>query len=519
MCPAVTATPPPRESCRRSGNGTHLDPLEPIVLLVPDPKNDDDYKRWAEQIGKPSDLGVHLQVGISYSDRPGPHVVATGVVGVPRPPEDDLERQMLAQKVADLVEAPDEAVFVFMGLIHWLLVKGGPFEVELTDRRQIRELQEGEISNRVSLSDAGPLSAPVFRASFPETETWEREYRSNRYLRFESRAALSQRYQDLLTNVTVLTDDGHVDLTQEKHWHELFRHVVVEMFIRGEPPVPHNLDPSVAPAILFPDADLCARAAEAVTRFSFPGPYLVKYGNADNMRRLYDCGDVYLQPASSYRDPNHNQAVLDQELALVYQLVVANHGEFLKSDEVFANPHVFDAPDHRVLPLFRAPDAARNHVACVESHGPDAWLYCLSTLLAPRLFSDFNADACVVLRRDRFEARMCDALRPSVGQKVFAHGPIHYTDPTGAYAEPFQPPEVHYAYGPSDDPNQGLFQPFGPNGQLLRPPPVHFGKTFRFAYQREYRFVSYPSQPTERLETPLTLTLGPLDDIAEILVL
>ena len=82
------------------------------MLLVPDNKNEDHYKRWAEQIGKPSELGVYLQVGISYSDRPGPHVVAAGLVGVPRPPEDDLERHMLAQKVADLVEAPDAAVFV-----------------------------------------------------------------------------------------------------------------------------------------------------------------------------------------------------------------------------------------------------------------------------------------------------------------------------------------------------------------------------------------------------------------------
>ena len=490
-----------------------------MALLVPDNKTDEDYKRWAEQIGKPSELGVHLQVGISYSDRPGPHVVAEGVVGVPRPPEDDLERQMLAQKVADLVEAPDAAVFVFMGLMRWRLVKGGPFEVELTARRQIRELEEGEVSTQVSFSGPGPMSAPVFLASFAETKGWERQYRANRYLRFESRAALNQRYQDLLTNITILTDDGHVDLTQEKHWHEFFRHVVVEMFIRGEPPVPHNLDPSVAPAILFPDTELCARAAEAVSRVSFRGPYLVKYGKADHMLRLYECGDVYLQPASAYRDPNHNQAVHDQELTLHHQCVVANGAGFLASDDVCANPHILEEPGHRVLPLFRASDAARDQVTCMESYGPDAWLYCLSTLLAPRLFSDFNADACVILRRDQFETRMCDALRPLTGQKVFAHGPIHYTDPLGAYAERLQRPDVHIGYGASDDPAQGPFQPFGPKGQLLRPPPVHFSKTFRFAYQREYRFVSYPSQATERLDSDLSLTLGALDDIAELLVL
>ena len=91
-----------------------------MVLLVPNNKTEDDYKQWGEKIGMPSELGVHLQVGISYSDRPGPpHVVAEGIVGVPRPPEDDLERTMLAQKLADLVESPDIAIFVFSGLMRW----------------------------------------------------------------------------------------------------------------------------------------------------------------------------------------------------------------------------------------------------------------------------------------------------------------------------------------------------------------------------------------------------------------
>ena len=134
----------------------------------------------------------------------------------------------------------------------------------------------------MSFSGPGPIERTLY---FALGVSRERQYPDTS----GSRAALNQRYQDLLTNITILRDDGHVDLTQEKHWHEFFRHVVptaVEMFIRGEPPVPHNLDPSVAPAILFPDAELCARAAEAVSRVSFRGPYLVKYGKADHVRRL-----------------------------------------------------------------------------------------------------------------------------------------------------------------------------------------------------------------------------------------
>ena len=490
-----------------------------MVLLVPDNKSEDDYSRWSAQIGKPSDLGVQLQVAISYSDRPGPHVVATGIVGVPRPPENDLERQMLADKVADLVETPDIAVFQFTGLLRWRLVKGGPFGIELTESRQVRELDKSEVSNRVSISGPGPMNEPVFRTKFPESNDWERECKANRYLRFESRAGLNQRYQDLLINITILADDGQIGLTQEKHWHQLFRHVVAEMFIRGEPPVPHNFDPSIAPAILFPDPELCERAAEATAAIKAQGPYLVKYGKAADMARLFDRGEVYLQPASAYRDADHNQAIYDQELSLLHYCVVAKDEGFLKSGDVCTNPDVLQAPGHRVLPLFRASDAERDEVTCMESYGPDAWLYCMSTLLAPRLFSDFDADACVVLRRDEFESRICSALRSLAGKKVFAHGQVQYIDPFGAYAEQPRPPQVHISYGASPNPEAKQFAPFGRDGELLRPPHIHFNKTFRYAYQSEYRFVSYPPQPTERLNVPITLTLGALHDIGQLIVL
>ena len=189
------------------------------MLLVPDNKTEEDYGHWSRQIGKQSELGVQLQVAISYSDRSGPHVVATGTVGVPRSPEDDLERQLLATKIADLIEAPGIAIFSFLGLLWWRLVKGGPFQVELTETRQLRQLDESEVSNSVSMSGPGPMSEPVFRAEFPESHDWAREYADNRYLRFDTRIGLNQRYHDLITNITVLTHTGQVTLTEEKLWH------------------------------------------------------------------------------------------------------------------------------------------------------------------------------------------------------------------------------------------------------------------------------------------------------------
>ena len=489
------------------------------MLLVPDNKTEEDYSHWSRQIGKPSELGVQLQVAISYSDRSGPHVVATGTVGVPRPPEDDFERQLLATKIADLVEAPDIAIFSFFGLLWWRVVEGGPFEVDLTERRQVRQLDESEVSNRVSISGPGPMNEPVFRAEFPESDDWAREYADNRYLRFETRISLNQRYQELVTNITVLTHTGQVTLTQEKLWHRLFKHVVIEMFRRGEPPVSHNFHPSVAPAILFPDKELCTRAAAAVASVEMQGPILVKYGKVDHMRHLYERGELHVTPASAFADPGHNQAVRDHELSLVRYGVVASDAGFLKARDVNENPDVMREPDHRFVPLFHSRKAQHDEVTCFESYGPDAWMYCMSELLAPRLFSDFGADACVVVHRDAFEARVCDALRPPTGNKVFAHGPVHYIDPIGAYSQPRRPPQVHISFVPQSEDRAQRDQPFGPDGQLMRPPEVHFSKSFRYAYQSEYRFVSFPAQPTGRLTAPLTLSVGPLADIGRLIVL
>ena len=498
-----------------------------MVMLIPDNKTDDDYKEWASKIGEPSELGVHLQVGISYSDRQGPpHVLVEGIVGVPRRPEDDLERNMLATKLADLVDTPEIAVFQLTGLLWWRVMRGGPFGVELIRSQTLRDLDENEISNKIVFSGPGPMSEPAFRYKSAESRDWEREYRANRYLRFDRRAGLNQRYQDLITNITILTETGEVDLTEENRWHRLFRHVVSEMFLRGEPPVPHNFHPAVAKAVLFPDKELCEKAAEAVAKSPNPGPILVKYGKADHMTALYRHGIVHMPPASCYDDPEHNQAIHDQELAFSQYGVVATPDGFLKAHEIIADPDVFRTPEHHFLPIFQAPKANEDEVVRAETLGPDAWTYCMSTTLMPRLFSDFSADACVVVDRVRFVERVCKALRSlarcaPARKTLFAHAEVEYVDPFGAYAETPRPPQMHLAYAnaKATRAEAKMFAPFGSGAELMRPQAVHWIKGLRFAYQREYRFVSYPPQQADRLDGPIELSLGSLDEISKLIVL
>ena len=465
------------------------------MLLIPDNKKPEDYTDWIREVGQRSELGVELNVLISYSTDGQPDWQIRGVVGVPRPPEDDLERQILANKLADEVKDPDFAVFKRIGLAAWSERTGGPFAVDVIQSRAIREVTESDVSNRFESSSPGPLSDPVFRKRFDEAADWARAYSENRYLRFESRHELNQRYQDLLKNLTILTAVGAVDLTEDQHWHRLFRDVVGEMFKRGQPPVAENLDPTVQKAILFPDEDLCMRAAKAVSAIRAPRDHLIKYGKLEDMRRLYRSGQVYMNSASFYDQPErHNQAVYDKERVSVYKGAVIHESRktYVQRERFHANPLIVTKPGYDFVSMISVPDATDQDVVVLEigtTH--DFWLYCMSDTLMPRLFCDFEAEACVVIDRREFVRRMEEQWRRSmstVGNLAF--GPVQYNDPLGAFGE-------------------GAWRSRQTN---------FFTKTFRYAYQSEFRFVGLPTPQRESL-THIELELGSLDDIGALVVL
>jgi len=465
------------------------------MLILSDDKSLEDYEAWAKQIGQASSFGVALAAVISYSSDNKPDVGVQGVVGVPRPPEDDFERMMLARKLDEMVEAPSFAVFSQLGIAWWLDVEGGPFTVELTECRQLREVRESDVSTTLVYSGPGPFSDPIFRRQFDEAEDWAREYDENRYLRFETRQELNQRFQDLVTNITILTDSGKVGISDEKGWHRLFHHVIAEMWMRGQPPQAFNLDPTVKQAILFPDPDLCARASEVVSERSKRGEVLVKYGRECHMRRLYDGGHVYMNSASYYDQPGlHNQAVYDKERSGVYKGVfewLATR-TYIKREECGPDPHLDPAKGH--LAIYHAAKATQDEYCPVEiGVYSDYWMYCMSDSLIPRLFSDFDADSCVVLDRQEFANRVAQAWRRSASAKVTKMhvGRVEYDDPVGAYTAM----------------TSGTYKAN-----------IHFNKTFRYAYQNELRFVIEPHVNHDNLDA-IEFELGSLHDIGELIVL
>jgi len=104
----------------------------------------------------------------------------------------------------------------------------------------------------------------------------------------------------------------------------------------------------------------------------------------------------------------------------------------------------------------------------------------------PRLFDDFHADACLVIN-DVHE--FTDRLMPAVSEAlpdpdwVGAGKPIRYYDPVR--------------------PDRRVF--------------ARFEKDFRYAYQREFRFVWEPTKVPRTALPPLQCSVGPLGDICTLI--
>jgi hypothetical protein len=253
---------------------------------------------------------------------------------------------------------------------------------------------------------------------------------------------------------------------------EIWTHVLEEMALRHGP-YPNGFARDILHSEPFPDlvGELGKKAAGALaSRGLRADEVFIKFGKAEHMRPLVERGALRVQSASYYATPSHNGAIKDDELSLPLSLALSRD-DIIK---VVLNPQ--DVPDG---PIEQRLDVTYNA-------GTDYWLYCVSSAVEPRLFVDFQADSCVIIKdRERFQRLLTSlsaAKFPNTGHR---HGKAVYIDP-------------------------------------LRPLTVKIdvpmSKHFRYEYQCEYRFVWRPVKPMTNLSY-VDLELGSLEGIAELVVL
>jgi hypothetical protein len=313
-------------------------------------------------------------------------------------------------------------------------------------------------------------------SSKPQHVVWREHYRRNRYGRYLKQGELNWRFRDILFNMLTLTPEAKIGVLANQpvagRWWELMTHVLEEFFLRHGP-YPAGFTKDILHSSPYPDfaGVLAAKAASAfASRPPYTSPVLLRHGSPKHMTALYERGEIRVRNAGYYKMPDHNGAVRDDELRLHVSLAL-DRDSVLK---VFKNPQDMPA-DYKGQRLdFRF------------DHQRDFWLFCLTSSLEPRLFVDFDATACVIIKDP---AEFAKRLR-AAGAKYFPgsdckNGPVSYVDP-------LLPKTAK------------LFVPMC--------------KNFRYEYQREHRFIWSPPPAAASISFG-DVTLGPLTDIANLIIL
>lgn len=291
-----------------------------------------------------------------------------------------------------------------------------------------------------------------------EPELWEFEYRVYRYLGRVSDDELRSRYDSIARNMqSIVSADRDVipiiSFLSSWYWYRKEHQTRFEFHCRNVPL--HR----VPPVVVTRDLSM----APARPRSPNAGDVLFRYGERRWLQDLVDYGKLRMKSAREYALMEKDPARQDDEL--------------LK--------HSYASGDYVTITF---PDGRQSRpIGNVKysASGTDYFLYCVSTDWDPDLFQDFNpADCCVVIKNpNEFARRLEQAGRRSqFSDWYFHYCPVSYYDP--------------YERRPKERIDNAMW------------------KDFRFAYQKEYRFLwaGFGKEATGFK----SLELGPLHDIAEL---
>lgn len=291
-----------------------------------------------------------------------------------------------------------------------------------------------------------------------EPEFWEFQYAIHRYLGGVSNEHLVFRYQAIIRNMYALvTTDRNVipiqSFLSSWYWYRKEHQTRLEFFLRKM-----ELPVQPPPGTLNNDR----KGAPACPSSPNAGNILFRYGKVQYMQAMVKHGSIRIGSASFYRHLESDAARADEERMKISFIP----GEYARITTL----------DGREIPVL---GDVQQTVAV-----PNYYLLCMSCDWDLTLFNDFSADACVVIHdSEQFAERLELASKVQLDGWYFHHNPVEYFDP----------------YEMSG--NQYF------NAAMC--------KDFRFAYQREYRFLWMPMGGQEA-EGFKFLELDPLEDLAEL---
>lgn len=307
------------------------------------------------------------------------------------------------------------------------------------------------------------LPAPEAIRSWKQTKTdyepecWEFQYEIYRYLGRVSDDILRARYDSIVHNMhAIISDDRNVipliSFLSSWYWYRKEHQTRYEFSLRNLP-----LD---RPLPVIGRRNL--NGAPARPRSPNAGDVLFRYGERKWLQGLVDHGRLRMRSAAEY-------ALLEKDTA-------RQDDENVKHSYSPGQYVTLTMPDGRQV----RPTSDLKY----STSGTDYFLYCVSMDWDPLLFDEFSpADCCVVIKNpDEFGRRLERATADRLQGWYFHHCPIEYFD-------------TH-------------------ERRLRERIDNAMSKDFRFAYQKEYRFLF--AGLGQAAIGHIDLELGSLRDIAEL---
>lgn len=293
-----------------------------------------------------------------------------------------------------------------------------------------------------------------------EPEFWEFQYQCYRYLERASDTVLVARYKDILHNMKALVSRERDvipirSFLSSWYWFRKEHQTRLEFLLRHvELPVPTPTD------VMFNNA-----ASGEPARQAHPnaGNVLFRYDQRTYIERIANDGLIRIRPASGFKSLENDRARQDDEC---------------KKKAFLPGAHTRVSTENGiVIPILGDIEKTTSM--------PDYYAFCMTCDWDIGLFAAFEgADSCIVIKDVKeFARRIERAAAEQLPNWHFHHIPIVYYDP--------------YERERNECFNAGMC------------------KDFRFAYQREYRFLWFP-QNEEVTDGFKFLSLGSLFDLAEI---
>lgn len=304
------------------------------------------------------------------------------------------------------------------------------------------------------------------------SQWWELEYFEAPYLAFASDEYLHQRFVDHFHNNMRLNSEGKIVPAEILGGYgdllfPLFTHMNLEFGIRGGTPS-KTIAAAKAAFEKYFDNGLAKGISLFAGRPETLSGVVVKFSKARFLEVALKTGEIRLTPATFYSNATLNHAMRDTETEREYHI-----------------PAFRDSLEGRSTTLFRDYELPiEDGFLKITKSCPEYLLWSGCQDIDRRLADDFDADAALIIKEpDEFAYRVRVALDSIWPSCPVWYGPVKYYDPCAASA------------------------------RLERPEQI---KHFSYLYQREWRLCGFPNNVPKE---PITLRIGSLDDIAELVTL